>query len=1066
MDSNRPDAEAAPEHIAERYRVDRTLGRGGMAEVYQAFDTIAGRVVALKRLLHRDVANAHIEQLFELEYHTLSQLVHPGIVEVYDYHTDVQGAFYTMELLTGGDLRQRAPIDWSELCHRLCDIGSALALLHSRRFVHRDLTPLNVRCTLDDRTKLFDFGSMTPFGRAKHVVGTPPFVAPEALNGEVLDGQTDLYALGATAYYALTGRHAYPARTLAELPDLWSSPPTPLTQYVPGIPAALDELIMALLSLTPTARPPSAADVIERLSAIAGFETREALVVGEAYLTKPTLVGRDEPLAAMARHLKRLGDGRGTALLVSGAAGTGRSRLLDACALEAKLSGALVLRTDAQDSGGRRWGAAAGLLDQLSQQLPDLSARLIAKHTSQLGPMLLEPLRDASQRARVSMAPPGALANQAGRAEIQTALQQLVIEVSRQRPVVLVVDDMNRIDEPTAALLALLAHQARQHRLLVLGSATEDSHDAPAERALQLMASVAETWRLRNLNASQTTALVVSLFGDVPNVRLLADRVFGVTGGNPLSVMRVAQHLVHIGACSYAAGTWSLPATWNRELLSGASREVVDPALSAASLELARSIALSGLPAVSLDECLQLSPRANLKELHADLQQLATSGIVTMNGDEIGLSRPSWESLLLAELSAQSLQGLHLRVAEVLNQRPAASFRVVQHVLQGGEAERALDLLLIDIKNNRPLRIADPSRSFEYLQSLPNDWPETYHALIEAGRRLGRPLREQLDLQIELLAYATLAARTERESMIELAARLRYDCGLDLIAELEGRVAPSELLTQALGAAQQRFDATPERERGLPILEALTALGQLTIQAIAMAGRTFDLSLLTAMPSLAPIAVLSPALAVVQKNLESSIAVVAGQGLRARESYLEIVRRLDEPDGAGLNTTHRVHMRSAIIWAIGSMEADFGRPRALERAAAIESNPLFALSALQLRSMYMLLRGDRAGAERCREQAELLQIQNCPPQMFQGAQLLRLTSNYAAIGDLLRVKQCVVEIEAMARDHAAWRPIVHYGRGAYQSLRGDHAQARLEFDQALASTSPGQHLNWAASAGA
>ena len=163
------------------------------------------------------------EALFEREYHTLVRLKHPRIIEVYDYGLTDQGPYYTMELLDGQDLQQLAPLPYREACRHLRDVASSLALLHAHRLVHRDVSPRNVRLTADGRAKLIDFGALATFGIAEDVVGTPPSMAPEVLRRLPLDQRTDLFALGAIGYWALTGRHAFPARTVQDLPSVWQT---------------------------------------------------------------------------------------------------------------------------------------------------------------------------------------------------------------------------------------------------------------------------------------------------------------------------------------------------------------------------------------------------------------------------------------------------------------------------------------------------------------------------------------------------------------------------------------------------------------------------------------------------------------------------------------------------------------------------------------------------------------------------------------------------------------------------------------------------------------------------
>ena len=107
---------------------------------------------------------------------------------------------------TAQDLRERGQLPWRDACALLRDIASSLAVLHSRRLLHRDVSARNVRCTSDGRAKLIDFGAMMAMGLPKQTVGTPPFVPPEALQLQALDARADLYALGALGYHMLTGQ--------------------------------------------------------------------------------------------------------------------------------------------------------------------------------------------------------------------------------------------------------------------------------------------------------------------------------------------------------------------------------------------------------------------------------------------------------------------------------------------------------------------------------------------------------------------------------------------------------------------------------------------------------------------------------------------------------------------------------------------------------------------------------------------------------------------------------------------------------------------------------------------
>ncbi|HKP55854.1 MAG TPA: serine/threonine-protein kinase, partial [Polyangiales bacterium] len=291
-----PERATLPERIGERYLVRALLGRGGMGAVYRVSDGEAGPELALKQL-QLDKAGgkrAAVEALFEQEFSVLAQLDHPRVIRVYDYGWDPTGPYYSMELLHGSSLTECAPLPWREACALIHDVCSSLSLLHVRGLVHRDVSPHNVRRTLDGRAKLIDFGAMAPMGPSEQIIGTPAFAAPEVVHRLGLDGRTDLYSLGATLYFALTGRSAYAARNFAQLADAWSERPAPPSLLVNEIPAQLDALVMAMLSLEPALRPRSASEVMLQLATLVGRDDAEHADVSRAYLSTPSLVGRDE----------------------------------------------------------------------------------------------------------------------------------------------------------------------------------------------------------------------------------------------------------------------------------------------------------------------------------------------------------------------------------------------------------------------------------------------------------------------------------------------------------------------------------------------------------------------------------------------------------------------------------------------------------------------------------------------------------------------------------------------------------------------------------------------------
>lgn len=647
----------------------RRLGEGGMAVVFEALDLATDRRLAMKRMRpprpeRRDLLLA----LFEREFITLSQLAHPRIVAVHDYGVDDQGPYYTMELLDGGDLARLAPTDYRDACGLARDVCSALSLLHSRRIVYRDLSPSNVRCTSNGLAKLIDFGTLAPMGRHQSLLGTLPCMAPEALNGQPLDARTDLYALGATLYFTLLRRHAYPARSVEELLALWQRRPVLPSELLPGLPPALDVLIGELLELDPALRPSSAGQVMERLTAIAGLLPDEQLEVSYAYLSTPALVGRGAQLATLREQIAGAKQGRGASVLLAAASGTGRSRLLETAALEAKLAGMLVLHADAQRTPQVEYGAVRALARELLLQAPQLAQRCAEPQLGVLGTVIPELLAGRDDVTLETFDN----AQQAHR-HVQPALRRWLCEVASERALLLTVDDLERTDAPSGAFVALLAREVSAYPILIVAGCEERA--TAGQGALGTLARASLPLTLRPLTLELTEQLLSSIFGDAPNITATARAIHGVSAGNPRDIMNIARQLVSDGVIAYQSGTWSLPHRLSTDALPASMADALRLRLGRVSPE-ARALcyALSCEPSwsLSLADCAHLLPEAAPVNLLGTLDELVGHELAVSVAERYRANHGTLYAALADLLSEQQRNAIHARLAELCMARSDA----------------------------------------------------------------------------------------------------------------------------------------------------------------------------------------------------------------------------------------------------------------------------------------------------------------------------------------------------------------------------------------------------------
>jgi serine/threonine-protein kinase len=276
------------------YRLGELLGRGGMGEVYLATHRMLARPAAIKLirpevLASRDDTLAQTASMrFRREAEAAARLRSPHTVELYDFGVTDDGTLYlVMELLEGINLeqlvRREGPLAAARVVHILRQVCESLEEAHTYGLVHRDIKPANIHLgklgLREDFVKVLDFGLVRSIGPGEDSLtgaagmtpGTPAYMAPEMAHDRTVDERADLYSLGCVAYYLLTGHLVFEGETPLQtiLKHLQQPPEPPSRRTDRPIPAELDTLVLACLAKRPDERPRSAAEVAERLAAVA-----------------------------------------------------------------------------------------------------------------------------------------------------------------------------------------------------------------------------------------------------------------------------------------------------------------------------------------------------------------------------------------------------------------------------------------------------------------------------------------------------------------------------------------------------------------------------------------------------------------------------------------------------------------------------------------------------------------------------------------------------------------------------------------------------------------------------
>ena len=300
--------------LAGRYELIEKIGEGGMAVVYKAKDRLLNRYVAIKILRPEFTQDEQFLESFKRESQAAAGLQHPNIVSIYDVGRTGNINFIVMELVDGRPLsdfiKENGHLDYKTTIDIAKQVASALAIAHKHQIIHRDVKPHNIMITSDGVAKLTDFGIARAVSKAtmvadtSKIIGSVHYFSPEQARGAYVDERSDIYSLGIVMFEMLTGRVPFDGETPVEvaLKHINEDVPSP-AKLVPGIPPALDKVVLKATDKYQTERYKSADEMLEALKNVE-FVTQ---MVGDRVFAGETdkKPRRDENLVAPVMSSRR-----------------------------------------------------------------------------------------------------------------------------------------------------------------------------------------------------------------------------------------------------------------------------------------------------------------------------------------------------------------------------------------------------------------------------------------------------------------------------------------------------------------------------------------------------------------------------------------------------------------------------------------------------------------------------------------------------------------------------------------------------------------------------------------
>ncbi len=759
------------EHLQSgRYVVLKKLGEGGKGIVYKARDTVLNRVVAIK-MLKSAVLTEEAYSRFMREAQAVAKLNHPNIVSIYDIGKEDEKQFFVLEFIDGMSLRDlmrtypEGKCDIQTVLRMGMDICSALQYAHSQGVLHRDIKPENILINKEGIAKLMDFGLAKMLGQPSLtqegiIVGTVAYVAPEIALGKGADARSDLYSFGAVLYETVTGRPPFPGEDPVKIifSHIHDYPVSP-SRLNPKVPQALDECIMKLLGKEPEKRYQTAADLLKVLRDVAEGFLREVLVPSPKPIVVPIprpiaarevqLIDRVEEMGVLREAVDRAVRGEGGIVFLCGEAGVGKTRLTRELGAYARLRGMRVLygRCPALF---RMDGVPPYVLwrevvkDYLEVCTPEQLYRIIGFYPSEVAKLVPE------LRQKLGVIPQSLpISPEHERDRLFEAVSQFVINISKEAPLLVVLDDLQWTDQSSLLLLHYLARGVYREPLLLLGAYRDTDIDQRNPLFLVLTElnreRLLQSVPLKRMSFNDVSEMIKQILeqDDVP--REFCELIYEKTRGNPFFVEEVIKSLKEEEVIYREENKWRIkevsriefPETIKSVIKTRIARldDECQNVLTTASFVGKDFIfeALRGVTGVEDDKLLEI------------MEKMLKTGLVKerlIRGEEVySFADVIVRDVVHEEVSLLRHKRLHGVVGCALEKVYAKNIdehlgELAYHFLESGDKEKALDYFLK--AGEKAQKVYAHDESFSYLQHALGLLEEKQNNLEQRARILER----------------------------------------------------------------------------------------------------------------------------------------------------------------------------------------------------------------------------------------------------------------------------------------------------------------------------------------